>query len=142
MAKQDGAGRLTWADNAHVHVARGKPGPACVIDDDPTAMVVGDVDGFGMRRACREADHGDERQNRKPHNELPVVCVAEGNDSERYRRREMLANGRCFASRGDLPSPRETGRGCPNEHWRVRTGEGLSLIHISEPTRQAEISYA
>src|SRR5674476_899375 len=35
-----------------------------------------------------------------------------------------------------------SGDGCSAACVNERCGDGLSLIHISEPTRQAEISYA
>jgi hypothetical protein len=48
MSEQHRAGGLTRADNPNIDAASGKLGPARVIFGDAAAMIVVDVDGFGV----------------------------------------------------------------------------------------------
>src|SRR5678809_780878 len=72
----------------------------------------------------------------------PIVVCLETISCRKDERTSDPPGGPYEACRNRASADRERSNRCANRLQRRRTGMRLSLIHISEPTRQAEISYA
>jgi len=72
MAEQNGASRLTGADDADAHAALREAGPPRVIGSDRTAVAVDDVDGLRTCCICGETDRNNRCKSWNSHDRSPI----------------------------------------------------------------------